>query len=312
MDSATASWRSNLLLFAGIHSVREKYGSRQFKISGFQRTESEWNWVVSWLPIITTYTKWADFVGRRVGFFFLRNFNNWLKNLGCGKGGDLNKWRKLPIGHMIFADIADISVKQAQARYKELVQRYGGREPFNVEFLTADCTKDIIKDKFQNPDHQFHLQSESRKSQHQIAGKLEIVFYSVEFEEPLTEETTLPLFGAKYNFHLEGVVDCPEFLVHFPTFIKIAEKYGLILVAKRRFSSYFNEMKGKGGDLLERMDALETYKKGYDNSKSNFEQYKAAEAFFDSNKQAHILGTLSKDEWEAINIYLVFAFKKMI
>ena len=25
-----------------------------------------------------------------------------------------------------------------------------------------------------------------------------------------------PLFGAKYNFHLEGVVDCPEFLVYFP------------------------------------------------------------------------------------------------
>uniref|UniRef100_A0A0K2UVZ1 mRNA cap guanine-N(7) methyltransferase n=1 Tax=Lepeophtheirus salmonis TaxID=72036 RepID=A0A0K2UVZ1_LEPSM len=310
--------------------------------------------------------------------FFLRNFNNWLKSmllreyinkilmgpqgirkisaldLGCGKGGDLNKWRKLPIGHMIFADIADISVKQAQARYKELVQRYGGREPFNVEFLTADCTKDIIKDKFQNPDHQFHLVScqfafhycfeslpqvetmlknvsESLSKGGYFIGTTPDAYdivsrvkstpdrrkagnsvYSVEFEEPLTEETTLPLFGAKYNFHLEGVVDCPEFLVHFPTFIKIAEKYGLILVAKRRFSSYFNEMKGKGGDLLERMDALETYKKEYDNSKSNFEQYKAAEAFFDSNKQAHILGTLSKDEWEAINIYLVFAFKKMI
>jgi hypothetical protein len=23
----------------------------------------------------------------------------------------------------------------------------------------------------------------------------------------------VPLFGAKYKFHLEGVVDCPEFLV---------------------------------------------------------------------------------------------------
>lgn len=25
-----------------------------------------------------------------------------------------------------------------------------------------------------------------------------------------------PLFGCKYDFHLEGVVDCPEFLVYFP------------------------------------------------------------------------------------------------
>ena len=43
--------------------------------------------------------------------------------------------------------------------------------------------------------------------------------FSVEFPE----ETPLdppPLFGAKYNFHLEEVVDCPEFLVHFPTFEK--------------------------------------------------------------------------------------------
>jgi hypothetical protein len=30
----------------------------------------------------------------------------------------------------------------------------------------------------------------------------------------------VPLFGAKYSFHLEGVVDCPEFLVHFPTLVK--------------------------------------------------------------------------------------------
>jgi len=29
-----------------------------------------------------------------------------------------------------------------------------------------------------------------------------------------------PIFGAKYNFHLEGVVDCPEFLVYFPALEK--------------------------------------------------------------------------------------------
>jgi mRNA (guanine-N7-)-methyltransferase len=30
----------------------------------------------------------------------------------------------------------------------------------------------------------------------------------------------LPLFGAKYNFSLEGVVNCPEFLVYFPALVK--------------------------------------------------------------------------------------------
>ena len=38
----------------------------------------------------------------------------------------------------------------------------------------------------------------------------------------------IPLFGAKYDFHLEGVVDCPEFLVYFP----LLEKYVDISQAK--------------------------------------------------------------------------------
>lgn len=38
--------------------------------------------------------------------------------------------------------------------------------------------------------------------------------YKVTFENE--DKKNFPLFGAKYNFHLEGVVDCPEFLVYFP------------------------------------------------------------------------------------------------
>lgn len=29
-----------------------------------------------------------------------------------------------------------------------------------------------------------------------------------------------PLFGCKYDFNLEGVVDVPEFLVYFPLFVE--------------------------------------------------------------------------------------------
>ena len=43
--------------------------------------------------------------------------------------------------------------------------------------------------------------------------------YRVTFD-PTYKEKSLPLFGAKYDFHLEGVVDCPEFLVYFPAFEK--------------------------------------------------------------------------------------------
>ena len=43
--------------------------------------------------------------------------------------------------------------------------------------------------------------------------------YRVTFESE--DKHNIPLFGAKYNFHLEGVVDCPEYLVFFP----VLEKY---------------------------------------------------------------------------------------
>ena len=47
------------------------------------------------------------------------------------------------------------------------------------------------------------------------------------------DEANIPLFGAKYDFHLEGVVDCPEFLVHFPTLEKLAKQYDLLVKLQR-------------------------------------------------------------------------------
>ena len=38
---------------------------------------------------------------------------------------------------------------------------------------------------------------------------------------------------------LPQVVDCPEFLVHFPTLVKLAERYGLMMIGKQRFQNYF-------------------------------------------------------------------------
>jgi mRNA (guanine-N7-)-methyltransferase len=57
-----------------------------------------------------------------------------------------------------------------------------------------------------------------RIRQQSAGGTFGNEIYKVEFQ--CDTELPLPLFGAKYNFHLEGVVDCPEFLVHFPTLIK--------------------------------------------------------------------------------------------
>ena len=68
--------------------------------------------------------------------------------------------------------------------------------------------------------------------------------FKIEFDPPLDDNNPPPLFGAKYNFSLEGAVNnCPEFLVHFSTLVELAEKYGLILICRRRFDSYFNTVR---------------------------------------------------------------------
>lgn len=95
--------------------------------------------------------------------FYLRNFNNWMKSvligeflenlrqkkkrditvldLGCGKGGDLLKWKKGRINKLVCTDIADVSVKQCQQRYEDMKNRRDNEYIFNAEFITADCSK---------------------------------------------------------------------------------------------------------------------------------------------------------------------------
>ncbi|VDL80765.1 unnamed protein product [Nippostrongylus brasiliensis] len=100
--------------------------------------------------------------------FYLRNLNNWIKSelinetlkmlrdesvnkmfrprvldLACGKGGDLRKWKIANVDSVVMADIADVSLTQAQERYEEMVQRerFG---MFPAEFIHMDACKNYI------------------------------------------------------------------------------------------------------------------------------------------------------------------------
>ena len=153
----------------------------------------------------------------------------------------------------------------------------------------------------------------------------------------------LPTFGVGYNFHLEGVVDCPEFMVNFDALSDIAERHGLVLAGKQGFENFFKEKRNtrEGTNLLRRINALEPYPpcRGANLVGDSKDSYSAAIAYLEkleSNKQddSHPrnnqirpdtepifvledrpgrdfqVGTLSKEEWEAITLYCVFAFKK--
>uniref|UniRef100_A0A8C9AED2 mRNA cap guanine-N(7) methyltransferase n=1 Tax=Prolemur simus TaxID=1328070 RepID=A0A8C9AED2_PROSS len=305
--------------------------------------------------------------------FYLRNFNNWMKSvligeflekvrqkknrditvldLGCGKGGDLLKWKKGRISKLVCTDIADISIKQCQQRYEDMKNRRDNEYIFSAEFITADCSKELLMDRFHDPGMCFdicscqfvcHYSFESYEqadmmlrnacerlspggyfigttpNSFELIRRLEASetesfgneIYTVKFQK----KGDYPLFGCKYDFNLEGVVDVPEFLVYFPLLNEMVKKYNMKLVYKKTFLEFYEE-KIKNNEnkmLLKRMQGLEPYPAN-ENSKlasEKVDDYEHAAKYMKKSQVRLPLGTLSKSEWEATSIYLVFAFEK--
>lgn len=321
-------------------------------------------------------------------------------DMGCGKGGDLRKYRIGKISHLICTDVAETSLDQAQDRYKEM-QNFSSGGPnrfrggnqrgsygnhinrgdnnqqqnqglFTAEFIHADSTRDRLRDRYREPkvpidmvsiQFSFHYCFESlaqaermiqNAAENLVPGgyligttpdaddiiqrvratgtnKYENDICSITFKPGVIDsESRIPIFGAEYDFHLDGVVDCPEFLVHFPVFIKIASHFGLKLVFKQRFADYYERMKDTkdGRFLLKKMTALESYPPFHGTPASpNPHDYNFAKEFIEDIKNSKdgsynpnrnrigasgpVVGTLSQSEWDVISLYVVFAFEKV-
>lgn len=306
--------------------------------------------------------------------FYMRNFNNWLKSvligeivervrqsrrdlrvldLGCGKGGDLLKWRKGRISHLVCADIAAVSVEQCENRYDDMKRRGNPHDRiFSAEFIAADCTKEVLSEKLRDPEMTFdvcscqfvyHYSFESQQQAdmmlrnacerlrpggffigttpdaYELVRRVEespsCSFGNEVFNVTFQKKGEYPLFGCQYHFNLEGVVNVPEFLVYFPLFVQMAKKYNMRLVFKKTFSEFFEEhIKDEQHKILmQRMQALESYpvEDPSKASSSDTAEYDHAKTHSEQPGARLPLGTLSKSEWEATSIYLVFAFEKM-
>ncbi|KAG7500394.1 mRNA cap guanine-N7 methyltransferase [Solea senegalensis] len=305
--------------------------------------------------------------------FFMRNFNNWLKSvligeivdqvrgaghqqvsvldLGCGKGGDLLKWRKGGIDHLVCADIAAVSVEQCQNRYEDM-KRKGHFKIFSAQFIAADCTKEFLSEKFDDPELTFdicscqfvyHYSFESEQKADvmlrnacerlkpggyfigttpdafELVKRLEasdsLSFGNEVFKVSFQSKGSYPLFGCQYHFSLEDVVDVPEFLVYFPLLEHMAKRYNMRLVMKKRFSE-FAEEKVKNEhhrSLMMKMTALESFpcEDGARQATDDRTEYCHAKEHCSRAGVKLPLGTLSRSEWEATSIYLVFVFQKM-
>lgn len=316
--------------------MKERFNSPIFYLRNFN------NWVKS--VLIQEYTdklREKDY-GRKLRVL----------DICCGKGGDLSKWQKARVDRVVFADIAEVSVEQCKARYEDLQRRCN--RVYAAEFIAADCSKETLRDKYSDASMHFdvvscqfglHYSFESygqarrmltnvteclrpdgyffgtipdayevvSRAQKAPDGKFGNRIFNISLL--FDPKEGFPLFGAKYDFHLEGVVDCPEFLVNFELFVKLAAEFGLELVYKARFADFYKDHSKNYKQLLNRIMCFESYPappgkeligedSDYEHAKKFFEQ---AEKKNENDR----IGTMSKSEWEVATIYMAFAFKKL-
>lgn len=112
--------------------------------------------------------------------------------------------------------------------------------------------------------------------------------FRVDFDEAFSDKK-FPLdkgpYGIRYNFTLDqNVEDCPEYLVHFPTFAKLAGEYELELILLNNFHDFYNEFSS--------------------------ERYGEYRSLFQRMRILNDEGTISLDEWDSIYLYTAFVFKK--
>lgn len=169
--------------------------------------------------------------------------------------------------------------------------------------------------------------------------------YTITFDEALEDGNPPPLFCSRYHFKLEGVVDCPEYLV-YPTLLKSMCRDADLdcLTGPLPFATQVLSAKNLSADkfrLLSNMDALETWyppprsPRRESHSNSSDRRHTRDRSPIDSRRKnkplvgegepgayAHVecvaktlkppFGTISLPEWEAICIYCVYVFQKRI
>uniref|UniRef100_A0A1I7TTH8 mRNA cap guanine-N(7) methyltransferase n=1 Tax=Caenorhabditis tropicalis TaxID=1561998 RepID=A0A1I7TTH8_9PELO len=304
--------------------------------------------------------------------FFMRNMNNWIKSqlindgmkrvnennvskprvldIACGKGGDLRKWDISGAKHVVMADVAEVSVQQAEERYKQM--RSYPDNIFSAQFIVADCTKENLQTLIENKDpfdlvscqfamHYSFVDELSAKTFINNAvgmlkpggvfigtlpdadrivwavrngenGKFENDVCKITYENVSElDEGTVPLFGAKFHFSLDEQVNCPEFLAYFPLVKYLLEEHDMELLYVKNFAEAINGWLEPGRRLLENMKGLETFPNRNPSGNEDTE-YSEAKGKLESLGEGvpKYVGTLSKSEWEAICMYLVFAFRK--
>ncbi|KZT44117.1 guanine-N(7)-methyltransferase [Sistotremastrum suecicum HHB10207 ss-3] len=306
------------VLVAEHYNARQDVGIQQRLESPIIGLKSFNNWIKSVL-----IAKWAapslvPANGRRTNAMFGK-----ILDLGCGKGGDLQKWQKARVKEYYGLDIAATSVEQARFRH----QSFRPSQRFHAVFQALDCYShplsdvlgpDVLSSPFDVVSMQFcmhyafqnlakvrqMLDNVSRwlrvggrfvgtiPNSEQLLERLkglpsdaeELSFgnavYKIQFDN-----RDIQTYGQRYSFFLKDAVeDVPEYVVHWDNFVELAKEYGLHLLIRKEFHEVFQEEQEHAdyGPLLKRMKVVD----------------------------AQGVSQMDEDQWEAANIYIVFAFEK--
>ncbi|KAJ6546481.1 mRNA capping enzyme-domain-containing protein, partial [Mycena vulgaris] len=244
-------------------------------------------------------------------------------DMGCGKGGDMNKWAKARAAEVLAVDIAAVSVDQAHARWKQI------RGPtFDATFAALDCYTEPLSKAFSPAklaapfdvvSMQFcmHYAFESVQKARcmldnvsrwlrpggvfigtipnadQLLQNLEgvppdapdLTFGNDVYKIRFEDRAHKPLFGHKYWFYLQDAVEnVPEYVVKWDNFVQMAADYGLHPVYKEEFHDVFSENR----------------------EHPEFGPLMVRMKVVDANGES----AMDEDQWEAANIYIAFAFEK--
>lgn len=269
----------------------------------------------------------------------LRRFNNWIKavlieenvqrspngdsssilDIGCGQGGDLQKWRSARTSQYVGIDIAAQAIHDARRRSQSM--RLSG---LRTRFLVADCYGASISPAliaanlpltYDNVSMQFSLHyafDNAKKvdtmlknvTRHLRSGGVFVgtipdssalgeararlppgqkdfgnALFRVEFDNPSSQQT----YGQAYHFVLHEAVDAKEYVVVWESFVRLAAAHGLRLRSRRSFRAILQDDEdGRHAGLLLAMGVAT------DNGEVCIE----------------------KDQWEIIDLYHAFVFER--
>ncbi|XP_078492681.1 mRNA cap guanine-N(7) methyltransferase-like isoform X2 [Ciona intestinalis] len=275
--------------------------------------------------------------------------------LGCGKGGDILKWDEAEPRHMVCTDLAKNSVSQCKDRYALLKRRNTSKATFSAEFIVADSSTENLKDKLEDTNLMFDITScqfalhymfesadkaetmvknacdnlkvggyffgttvNSERLINSVQNSLGLSFGNSVYDVTFESKEDFMEYSCKYIFQLQGVVNCPEFLLKKETLVRLCKKHNMRLLEWKTFSEFFQEnfRLKENLSLLQRMNSLEVFPPNGEPLNSAVEgdyEHAQLECNRINNKYPGSkprVATLSKTEWEAASIYVVYVFVK--